>query len=53
MGRLLRFLFILGAVYIFGILTERDLASRRCATAGGVALEGVCIPGPNWGKTDE
>lgn len=53
MGRIFRLIFVLGAVFVFGILTERDMSARRCADAGGVALEGVCIPGPEWGKANE
>jgi len=50
MGRIIRLILVLGAVFVFGILTERNMSAERCTDAGGQALKGLCIPGPNWGN---
>jgi len=52
MGRLIRLIFVLGATFVFGIMTERELAASRCEAAGGTSLGGVCLPNENWGVSD-
>lgn len=43
MFRLLRFLFLLGAMFVAGIIFERNAHADNCLDRGGKVERGICI----------